>query len=128
MSLLEGPKTIGGLKLRPFTFGTLDACERLGLSLFTSQHGANGLTNAEVMRQMVAFAWVQTQSPEAVVEAFMEGQAERQIELFKHTLELSAIDALVAEVTRIGEAVKAVSVEVVSKPSKGSQETPPPNS
>lgn len=127
MSLLEGPKTIGGLKLRPFTFGTLDACERLGLSLFTTQTGTAGLTNAEVMRQMVAFAWVQTQPPEAVVEAFMEGQAERQIELFKHTLELSAIDALVAEVTRIGEAVKAVSVEVASKPSKGSQETPPPN-
>lgn len=128
MSLLEGPKTIGGLKLRPFTFGTLDACERLGLSLFTTQTGTAGLTNTEVMRQMVAFAWVQTQPPEAVVEAFMEGQAERQIELFKHTLELSAIDALVAEVTRIGEAVKAVSVEVASKPSKGSQETPPPNS
>lgn len=128
MSLLEGPKTIGGLKLRPFTFGTLDACERLGLSLFTTQAGTAGLTNAEVMRQMVAFAWVQTQSPEAVVEAFMDGRAERQIELFKYTLELSAIDALVAEVTRIGEAVKAVSVEVASKPSKGSQETPPPNS
>jgi len=128
MSLLEGPKTIGGLKLRPFTFGTLDACERLGLSLFTNQFGTAGMTNAEVMRQMVAFAWVQTQPPEVVVEAFMEGQAERQIELFKHTLELSAIDALVAEVTRIGEAVKAVSVEVASKPSKGSQETPPPNS
>ena len=77
MSLLEGPKTIGGLKLRPFTFGTLDACERLGLSLFTSQHGSDGLTNAEVMRQMVAFAWVQTQPPETVVEAFMDGRAER---------------------------------------------------
>lgn len=126
MSLLEGPKTIGGLKLRPFTFGTLDACERLGLTLFTSQSNQS-LSTSEVMRQMVAFAWVQTQPPEAVVEAFMDGLAERQIELFKHTLELSAIDALVTEVSRIGEAVKAVSVEVASKPSKGSQETPPPN-
>jgi hypothetical protein len=127
MSLLEGSKTIGGIRLRPFTFGTLDACERLKLTLFTSTQGAEGLEQTEVVRQMVAFAWVQSTPPESVVDAFMDGTAARQIELFKHSLEIGAIDALVAEVSRIGEAVKSVSVEVQAKPQKGSEETPPPN-
>ena len=129
MTLLEGSKKLASLTLRPFTFGTLEACEKLDLTLFTSPSAAEGMNPSEIRRQMVSFAWVQTASPEAIVEAFSSGTAERQISLFQHCLELDQLDALVAEVTRIAGAIKAVSVDVIPKPSSGrGEETPPPNS
>jgi hypothetical protein len=129
MTLLEGSKKLAGLTLRPFTFGTLEACEKLSLTLFTSPDAAVGMSPGEIRRQMASFAWVQTESPERIVEAFSSDTAERQISLFQHSLEIDQLDALVSEVTRIAGAIKAVSVEVIPKPSSGkNEETPPPNS
>ena len=78
---------------------------------------------------MASFAWVQTESPERIVEAFSSDTAERQILLFQHSLEIDQLDTLVSEVTRIAGAIKSVSVDVIPKPSSGKgEETPPPNS
>ena len=128
MSFLEGPKTIGSIKLRPFSFGTLEACERMNLTLFTSPSGADGLSASEVRRQIVSFAWVQSQAPEVVVEAMTNGTHEKAVALFQFGLGVDCVNELVAEVQRIAEAVKAVSVDVVQKPGSGRHEdTPPPN-
>jgi hypothetical protein len=126
MSLLEGSKTIGGLKLRPFTLGSFEACEKLGLTLFVGNNGGQ-VSNEEAMRQMIAFAWVQSTPPEVLVDTFSAGTQNRAIELFKWGLDLRSIDAIAAEVQRIGEAIKSTAVEVQAKPQKGNEETPPPN-
>jgi hypothetical protein len=127
MTLLEGSRTIAGIKLRPFSFGTLEACERLKLTLFTSPAGAAELLPSEVRRQIVAFAWVQSADPETVCDAMTDGNAERLINRFQFTLGVDCVDELIAEVTRIASAVKSVGVEVMPKPGRGNEETPPPN-
>lgn len=127
MTLLEGSKKLGSLTLRPFTFGTLEACEKLGLTLFTTANGSEGMEAAEIRRQIISFAWVQSESPENVVSAFSSGTAEKEIRLFQFRIELSELDGLVSEVTRIANSIKAVAVDVVEKPTKSTGEQPPPN-
>lgn len=127
MSSLEGSRKLGALTLRPFSFGTLEACEKLNLTLFTQSSSADTMDAGELRRQMVSFAWVQTESPEKIVEAFTSGTAEKQIRLFQFSLGLEQLDELVREVTRIASAIKSVAVEVVEKPHRGSSDTPPPN-
>jgi len=127
MTLLEGSRTIAGIKLRPFSFGTLEACERLNLTLFTGAAEASQMVAAEIRRQIVSFAWVQLADPDTVCGAMMDGTAEGLINRFQFSLGIDCIDELISEVTRIAAAVKSVSVEVMPKPSRGNEETPPPN-
>lgn len=128
MTLLEGSRTIAGLKLRPFSFGTLEACEKLKLSLFMDSNAGSELSAGEIRRQICSFAWVQSADPETVCDAMTDGTAEKLINRFQFALGIDCIDELVAEVTRIASAVKSVSVEVMPKPTRGNEETPPPNS
>lgn len=128
MTLLEGTRTIAGIKLRPFSFGTLEACERLRLTLFMDANAAQELSPGEIRRQICSFAWVQSADPETVCDAMTDGTAEKLINRFQFSLGVECIDELVAEVTRIASAVKSVSVEVMPKPTRGNEETPPPNS
>lgn len=127
MSFLETSKEIAGLKLRPFTFGTLEACERLNLTLFTAATPSEELPASEIRRQMASFAWVQSAPLDHVLAAFAGGTEVAEIMRFQFGLEIGQLEKLIAEVQRISEAVKAVAVEVVEKPGKRSTETPPPN-
>lgn len=54
----ETETTIGGLRLRPFSLGTLNVCRQLDLTLFLD--GEAELGDEEKQRQIVAFAWVQS--------------------------------------------------------------------
>lgn len=59
---------VAGLKLRPFSLGTLNLCRRLGLSLFTGAQDAE-VCDEEKQRQIVAFLFLQSRPMDEVLRA-----------------------------------------------------------
>jgi hypothetical protein len=127
-STFEVEKDVCGLRLRPFTIGTMQACKALGLSLFTDPEAVKFLTQDEANRQVVALGWIQSADRREVVESIADGTAEKKISLFAWDITLEGVEALVAEVMRISGMVQKASVEVIQKPSSSSsKDNPPPN-
>jgi len=127
-STFEVEKDVCGLRLRPFTIGTMQACKALGLSLFTDPEAVKSLTQDEANRQVVALGWIQSADRREVVESIADGTAEKKISLFAWDITLEGVEALVAEVMRISGMVQKASVEVIQKPSSSSsKDNPPPN-
>jgi hypothetical protein len=116
---------VGSLKLRPFSLGTLNLCRRLKLSLFLD--GDAEITDDEKQRQIVTFAWFQSQRLGDVLAAIRKGTHEDAVAEFEFGLAVSDLPALLAEIQRIGEMAGAASVEVESKPGSTGEEGAPKN-
>lgn len=129
-AFVEGPtRTIHGLKLRPFTAGSVAQSRALKLSLFTAEQGVDGIEPAELQRQVMAFAWMQSAPLADVLDAISNGTADRAIAMFEFTVPIESMADLMREINRIGFGIQSAAVEVVSKPSVSSDEpTPPGNS
>ncbi|NDD52834.1 hypothetical protein EBZ39_02970 [bacterium] len=120
----EGGK-VGSLTLRPFSLGTLNLCRRLNLTLFLD--GSEEISDDEKQRQIVAFAWFQSQPLKTVLAAIRQGSHEDAIAEFEFGLSVSDLPALLAEIQRIGEMASAAAVEVEAKPGSSVDEGAPKN-
>lgn len=110
---------VAGLRLRPFSIGTFNLIQRLGLSL------DGHLSEAERMRNIAAIAWIQSAPIADVLRAVHGGKADEAIDAFMFSIDLSRIGELTAELNRIGEAVAAASFEVEAKPGDKEEQQPP---
>jgi hypothetical protein len=118
---------VAGLKLRPFSLGTLNLCRRLKLTLFTGQPEAE-LSDDEKQRQIIAFLFLQSRPLDEVLRAVRSPDFDDEHLLpFSLTLPLSAIPEAVAEIQRIMDSAGAAVVEIEAKPGCKS-DSPPPNS
>ncbi len=69
-----GERQIGGIKLRPFSYGSMQLAYLFKLSLFTGE-GDTEQTDEEKQRQIVTFAWMQSAPIDEVVAAVHDGSA-----------------------------------------------------
>jgi hypothetical protein len=111
---------VAGLRLRPFSIGTFNLIQRLGVKLDGQQD------EAKQMRDLAAVAWMQSAPIPEVLKAVHTGKAEETIDAFMFQIDLSRVGELSAELNRIGEQVAAATFSVEPKPGQ-QEETPPPN-
>ena len=110
---------VAGLRLRPFSIGTYNLIQRLGIRLDSD------LPESQQMRNIAAIAWLQSAPIPEILRAVHTGKADEAIDAFMFSIDLSRIGELSAELNRIGEAVTAASFEVESKPGDKEESTPP---
>ena len=111
---------VAGLHLRPFSIGTFNLLQRLGIKLDGNQ------SESEQMRNLASLAWIQSAPIPEVLKAVHAGKAHEAIDAFMFTIDLSRVGELSVELNRIGEQVAAASFSVEPKPGQ-QEETPPPN-
>jgi hypothetical protein len=112
-AFLEPQLKAGSLKLRPFTIGSMTACRKLGLTVFTGE--ADNLPPEEIQRQVVAFAWVQGAPLADVLVALRNGTAQAAVDEFEWRISPGDIRALESEISRISRMSEAAAVEVVQR-------------
>jgi hypothetical protein len=126
----------GGLKLRPFSAGTLTLCRALGLKMVTgaSKEELEALSVDEKQRQLTAFLFIQSAPLDVVKKAAKlarENRAAFEDEYllpFELELPVEAMMEAVQQIEAHVEAVAAAQIEVLPKPGKGGKaEQPPPN-
>lgn len=112
-AFLESPSEIGGLTLRPFTIGSMTACRKMGLSIFTG--GEKEPTAEEIQRQIVAFAWLQSEPLQKVLTALRSGAWEAAVDEFEWKVQPQDLKAMEAEITRISGQIGLAAVDVVQR-------------
>lgn len=118
----EAERDAAGLRLRPFTIGSQDACEAMGLTVFTG--GGNELTEAEVRLQVVAFAWLQSAPLQEVLRHLSQDTWRAEVKAFSFGIEPRQQEQLIGEINRISAAASAASVDVLPKPGHGKDDSP----
>ena len=134
--LERSTKNIAGLKLRAFTVGTTDLCKAFGLSMFLDPDTVKGneklgiapMSAEELERQLLTFAWMQSEDLDAVLEALDAGSWKNAVRKFKFNVDLGAITPLLQEIARVSGLTVAASVEVAKKPTDTGEKDAPPNS
>ena len=121
----EGPAHIGDLRLRSLSFGTINLCRQLNLSLFLDEQ--DDLSDEEKQRQLIAFAWIQSAPLPEVMEAVRTRKVQERLDEFAFSLSIDMLPALMAEVSRISKLAAAAAVEVMPKPGDRDEEGSPPN-
>ncbi len=121
----EGPAQIGELHLRSLSFGTINLCRQLNLSLFLDEQVE--LPDEEKQRQLIAFAWIQSAPLPQVLEAVRTRKVQERLDEFAFSLSIEMLPALMAEVSRISKLAAAAAVEVMPKPGDRDEEGAPPN-
>lgn len=116
-------KTIGGIKMRPFSIGSKQVADLLGLSMFTGN--GDGLSEIELQRQINTFVWMQSAPLDDVAEAVANNTAGKAALVYSLGIELSNLPELVSEIERIGQQVAANDVRVESKYKSTEEEQPP---
>lgn len=119
---LDGEKIVGGLNFRPYTIGSKAACEQMRLTMFTD--GTSPENNGESERQLIAFAWIQSQPLPDVIAALRNGSASDCAEEFGWTVPVNSLPAIISEINRISAAATAAAVEVAPKPGSGKDNAP----
>lgn len=115
-------KTIGGIKMRPFSIGSKQVADLLGLTMFT---GGEATSEIELQRQINTFVWMQSAPLDEVAEAVANNTAGKAALIYSLGLDLNNLPDIIAEIERIGQQVAANEVRVESK-HKSSQEDEPP--
>lgn len=113
----NGERRIGGIRLRPFSFGSMQLAYLFKLSTFTrgKDDPPLELDDVEEQRQIMTFAWMQSADEDEIADAMRDGTVERCVFKFSLTITFDLIPGLMAEINRIGEMVAASSVRVESK-------------
>jgi hypothetical protein len=110
------------LKLRKFTVLSHRNLIKLGVTLFTE--GTENLDQAGLTEQILALVWERSTPVEEVLDAIENGTAWRKILASGEAFELEQYADLVAEVNRVGEALKSKTVEVVARPGAEDKDAP----
>jgi len=127
--ITDGPQILAGLKLRPFTLGTMELCRQLNLSMFCD--GEVPEDTNERVRQVAAYLFIQSE-PLALVLAMVDSKDfDREcLRPFKFRLTPAVIDAAIDVIGKNLQGAGEMVVEVEQKPSMAGakEETAPPNS
>jgi hypothetical protein len=110
---------VAGLRLRPFSIGTFNLIQRLGVKLDGQQD------EAKQMRDLAAVAWMQSAPIPEVLKAVHSGKADEAIDAFMFQIDLTRVGELSDELNRIGEQVAAASFGIEAKPGDKEESTPP---
>ena len=116
-------KTIGGIKLRAFSYGSLQIAYLLGLTMFTGD--GNDLSEIELQRQISTFVWMQSAPLEDVVAAVTNNTAGQSALTYSLGIDFSNLSEMLAEIERIGAQVAANEVRVESKHKLTSEDESP---
>ena len=113
----NGECRIGGIKLRPFSFGSMQLAYLFKLSTFTrgKDDPPLELDDVEESRQIMTFAWMQSADEDEISDAIKNDTVERCVLKFSFGVTFDMLPGLMAEINRIGELVAASSVRVESK-------------
>lgn len=123
-SMLEDGATIGAIRLRPFTFGSMQAARKLGLATFLGSEEEVSDERAE--RELVAFGWLQSAPlKEEVLPALRDGTAWDKIDEFAFSLGLEEMEQLGKEVESLGQRVAASAIEIEPKHPDADSGSPP---
>ena len=132
-AFIEPSPESSGLKLRPFSAGTLTLCRALGLRMITgaSKEQLEAMSADDKQRQLTTFLFIQSQPLDVVKKAAKLARENREafedefLLPFELELPVTAMTQLEANLASI----EAAQIEVLPRPSGRSKEVapPPPN-
>lgn len=133
-SVIEGPKEIeltdgNKVTLRPFTFGSLTLCKKLGLTMFSGEGDdeddespdLDGVEDQdedlddESLFQMQTFFWMQTQPVNEVLGAVRSENWKDRVEEFGFVLPVHEMGSMMKEINRISKMTADAAVDIIPK-------------
>lgn len=132
-AFLEKGFQIGDFKFRPFGAMTLEYCKMMRLTMFVEDQGGDDekdkLADDGAIRQIVAFAWLQSAPLDDVIDHLDAQTWERAVKRYGLELPVTVLTELSRKITASAVRVNAAAVEVVPKPgAKDEERDAPPNS
>lgn len=122
----QAPAEIAGLKLRPFSLGSLSLCRRIKLTMLTGEADPETLSDEEKQQQIVAFLFIQSQPVPDVLKAIQSPDFfDEHILPFSLELPMEAFPLAIKEIQRVIDAASAAFVEVAPKPDEKPEDAPP---
>lgn len=113
-------KTIGGIKMRPFSIGSRQIADLLNISMIYGE----AVSEVELQRQINTFVWMQSAPVEEVAEAIANNTAGKAALVYALNIEFHRLPEIITEIERIGKQIAANEIRVESK-YKSEEETPP---
>jgi hypothetical protein len=113
-------KTIGGIKMRPFSIGSRQIADLLNISMIYG----DSVSEIELQRQINSFVWMQSAPVDEVAEAIANNTAGKAALVYALGIEFHRLPEIITEIERIGKQIAANEVRVESK-YKSDEETPP---
>ena len=122
----QAPTEIAGLKLRPFSLGSLSICRRVKLTMLTGEAAPESLSEDEKQQQIVAFLYIQSQPIPEVLKAIQSPRFfDETILPFSLGLPMEAFPQAIKEIQRVIDSASAAFVEVQPKPDEKPEDAPP---
>jgi hypothetical protein len=113
-------KTIGGIKMRPFSIGSRQIADLLNISMIYG----DSVSEIELQRQINSFVWMQSAPVDEVAEAIANNTAGKAALVYALGIEFHRLPEIITEIERIGKQIAANEIRVESK-YKSDEETPP---
>lgn len=113
-------KTIGGIKMRPFSIGSRQIADLLNISMIYGE----AVSEIELQRQINSFVWMQSAPVEEVADAIANNTAGKAALVYALNIEFHRLPEIITEIERIGKQIAANEIRVESK-YKSDEETPP---
>jgi hypothetical protein len=113
-------KTIGGIKMRPFSIGSRQIADLLNISMIYGE----SVSEIELQRQINSFVWMQSAPVDEVAEAIANNTAGKAALVYALGIEFHRLPEIITEIERIGKQIAANEIRVESK-YKSDEETPP---
>jgi hypothetical protein len=113
-------KTIGGIKMRPFSIGSRQIADLLNISMIYG----DSVSEIELQRQINSFVWMQSAPVDEVAEAIANNTAGKAALVYALGIEFHRLPEIITEIERIGQQIAANEIRVESK-YKSDEETPP---
>ena len=121
----EGTVTLAGHEIRPFTFGSLTLCRKLGLTLFTDEGSADDISEEETMRQLAVFFWFQSQPVNLVLATVRADKVTEVVDEFEFDIDIHAMPALLRRIKNLSTLASEAAVELEEKPNSRDDDAPP---
>lgn len=125
-AIIDGETTIAGITLRPFTFGSMTLCRKLGLTIFTGDKD-NELNDTDQLDQLCTFFWMQSNPVKEVLASVRDESWKEKVEDFSHQIPMHEMGKLMDEITRISNLAQEAAVDVIPKDSDAAEEGEPGN-
>jgi hypothetical protein len=113
-------KTIGDIKMRPFSIGSRQIADLLNISMIYG----DSVSEIELQRQINSFVWMQSAPVDEVAEAIANNTAGKAALVYALGIEFHRLPEIITEIERIGKQIAANEIRVESK-YKSDEETPP---
>lgn len=123
-SMIDGPREVAGIALRPFSFGSSILARKMGLRLFYEQ-GVE-LSEEETLDQLAAFFWMQCEAnaPREVLRAVNSGKWREEVEAFAMELPMHKLPEMLSELQRVSNLASAAAVDIEPRPGGSDPDEP----